>query len=61
MKTFSLGSSNSTTLGFWTAESHQTCAGAYKRGIKFERIWFGAAILLVQVAYQTIRLPINAY
>ena len=31
---------------------------AYKRGLTFEGIWFGDAKMFVQVAYQTIRLPI---
>ena len=56
MKPLGFGGSKSTTLRFWTAQSHQTCVGAYKRGLKFESTWFGGAILLVQVAYQTIRL-----
>ena len=58
MKTFSFGRSKSTTLRFWTAQSHQTCVGAYKRGFKFESMRFGDAKMFAQVAYQTIRLPI---
>ena len=58
MKTVSFGRSKSTTLRFWAAQSHQTCAGAYKRGLKFEVTWFGDAKMFAQVAYHTIRLPI---
>ena len=58
MKTFSFGRSKSTTLGFWTAQRHQTCVGAYKRAFKFEGTWFGGAKMFAQVAYHTIRLPI---
>ena len=58
MKTFSFARSKSTTLGLWTAQRHQTCAGAYKRGFKFEAMTFGDAKMFAQVAYQTIRLPI---
>ena len=58
MKTFSFGRSKSTTLGFWTAQRHQTYVGAYKRSLKFESTNFEDAILDFQIAHQTIRLPI---
>ena len=58
MKTFSFGRSKSTTLAFWTAQRHQTCAGAYKRGFKYEAMRFGDAKMFAQLAYHTIRLPI---
>ena len=39
MKTISFGRSKSTTLRFWTAQSQQTCAGAYKRSLQFKATW----------------------
>ena len=58
LKTFGFGRSKSTTLRFWTAQSQQTYAGAYKRGLEFESMRFAGVKMVFPIAHQTIRLPI---